>query len=177
MASKTRRDDGIVAVFDYLDDFCEVTKTLHNRSDFKGHEALSFTSYHELMDIAHDQYGSSEVKWFTLTGALAGVTTGFGMPLLMDYDWPLVVGGKTAGIYSLPAYVVLGFELMILLGAIATIIGMLVMGRIPNPHVTIRDNRTMDDKFAVFVPGVDTQSEQAKFLKQCGASEVYATTP
>ncbi|MFK7873548.1 MAG: DUF3341 domain-containing protein [Oligoflexales bacterium] len=175
MASVKREDKGIVAIFDYFDDFCDVIKTIHHRQDFKDHEALSYTSYHELMDIAHEQYGDSPVKWFTLTGALLGVTTGFGMPLLMDYDWPLVVGGKTAGIYSLPAYVILGFELMILLGAIATIIGMLVMGRIPNPHVTIRDPRTMDDKFAVFVPCVDVESEQAKFLKQCGASEVYAT--
>ena len=36
------------------------------------------------------------------------------MCLAMDYDWPLVVGGKTAGLYSLPAYVIFGFELMIL---------------------------------------------------------------
>ena len=128
---------GILAIFQYLDDFCTAVESIEKKSSFEGHEIVSHTSYHELMDIAEKQYGPSEVRWFTLVGALSGVSIGFGMPLLMDYDWPIVTGGKTAGIYSLPAYFIFGFELMILLGAIATILGMLVMGRLPNPRARI----------------------------------------
>ena len=62
---------------------------------------------------------------------------------------------------------------MVLFGAIATILGMLVMGRMPNPHVHIRDKRTTDDKFAIFVPNKSLESEQAKLLEGWGAQEVY----
>jgi len=65
---------------------------------------------------------------------------------------------------------------MVLLGAIATIAGMLVMGRLPNPRDTVFDVRTTDDKFAIFVPGADQGGAQAEFLKSCGAEEVNVTT-
>ncbi|MCB9229478.1 MAG: DUF3341 domain-containing protein [Deltaproteobacteria bacterium] len=171
-----KQQPGIVAIFRYLDDICHVTESIRDSRDFRGHEIVSFTSYHELMHLAEERHGPSQVRWFTLVGALSGVFTGFAMPLWMDYDWPIVVGGKTAGIYSVPAYFVFGFELMVLFGALATIMGMLVMGRLPNPKARIYDKRTTDDRFAVFVPGVSVESEQARLLKEKGAEEVYSTT-
>ena len=170
-----KEKEGIIGIFQYLDDVCETAEKIKSREDFKDHVVYSHTSYHDLMDIAEERYGDSPVKWFTCAGALTGVTCGFAMPLLMDYDWPLVVGGKTAGIYSLPAYVIFGFELMILLGAIATILGMLVMGRLPNPKVRIYDERLTDDRFAIVVPGASLDGSAAEFLRECGAEEVRNT--
>lgn len=169
------KEKGLVGVFRYLDDVCQTMDKIKDRGDFKDHELISPTSYHELIHIAEEKYGSSQVKWFTLAGGLTGVLTGFGMPLWMDYDWPIVVGGKTAGIYSVPAYFVFGFELMILFGALATIMGMFVMGRFPNPKATIIDERTTDDRFVIFVPGASSDGDQAKLLKEFGAEEVYST--
>jgi molybdopterin-containing oxidoreductase family membrane subunit len=143
---------------------------IRGRSDFDGHEVLSPTSYHELEHSAG--YGASPVRWFTLTGALTGIVSGFALPLLTDWDWPLVVGGKTAGIYSLPVDFIFAFELMVLLGAICTIAGMLIMGRLPNPKAKVFDTRTTDDKFAIFVPGASVSGPQAQFLKDCGAEEI-----
>ena len=169
----SKRYDGVVAIFTYLDDVCDFMEKVKSREDFIGHEVLSPTSYHELEHASG--YGASAVRWFTLTGALSGIATGFGMPLLMDYDWPIVVGGKTAGIHSVTAYVIFGFELMVLFGALATILGMLVMGRLPNPKAKVFDPRITDDKFAVFVPGASVEGQQSQFLKECGAEEVFAT--
>ena len=118
---------------------------------------------------------ASPVRFFTLVGALTGMFTGFGICLLMDYDWPMIVGGKQAGFYSLPAYVIIGFEMTILLGAIATILGMLWMGRLPNPKRRVLDERLTDDRFAIFLPGATLGSEQAVLLEQLGAEEVRAT--
>ena len=39
----------------------------------------------------------------------------------MSHDWPLLVGGKPIG--SIPPYVVIIFELTILLGALSTVAG------------------------------------------------------
>lgn len=171
MSSEANKN-GVVGIFKYLDDTCEALEQIKKRSDCADHEVFCPVSYHELIEHAEEKHGPSQVRWFTLVGALSGVTTGFGMCLWMDYDWPITVGGKLAGVYSLPAYVIFGFELMILFGAIATIIGMLVMGRLPNPRSKVFDPRTSDDHFAVFLPNIDIKSDSASVLKNCGACEV-----
>ncbi len=173
MAAQTNPDDGIIAIFKYLDLVCGAIEKIRERGDFAGHEVFSPTSYHEIEHACG--FGASPVRYFTLIGALTGTCVGFGLALACDWDWPIVVGGKTAGIYSLPAYVVLGFECTILLGVISTILGMLLMGRIPNPKRKVLDERTTDDRFAIFVPGARMGSPQAQFLKECGAEEVRST--
>ena len=61
----------------------------------------------------------SPVRLFTLIGGLTGCTAGFAMTIWMSYDWPVLVGGKA--IASIPPYVVIAFELTILLGALSTV--------------------------------------------------------
>ncbi len=165
-----KRPGGVLAVFKYLDQLTDAMEKARRRGDFDGHEVFSPTSYHEIEHAGG--FGESPVKWFTLTGAMIGTIAGFALALYTDFDWPIVVGGKTAGVPSLPAYVVIGFELTILLGGIATIIGMLVMGRLPNPTQRILDTRFTDDRFGIFVPNASLDGEQAKLLKQCGAEEL-----
>jgi len=161
---------GVVAVFEYLDDFCHVLEKIKDRADFRDAETFSPTSYHEIEHSAG--YKPSAVRFFTLTGALTGTCTGFGLPLLLDWEWPIVTSGKTPGIYSLPAYVVIGFELTILFGVIATVLGVLIMSRLPNPKAKVLDNRITNDRFVVFVPNATADSPQAKFLRECGAQEI-----
>ena len=169
----SQQDQGVIGIFKYLDTFCEAIEKVRDRSDFNDFEALSPTSYHE---IEHSSgLGDSPVRFFTLIGSLTGMVAGFALALYTDYDWPIVVGGKSPGIYSLPAYVVIGFECTILFGAIATILGMLVMGRLPNPKRRVLDNRITDDKFAIFIPGANMSGPQAQLLKELGAEEVRAT--
>jgi len=164
------KNNGILAIYSYLDDVCHVIEKVRDKAEFAQHEVFTPTSYHEIEEASG--FGPSPVRLFTLIGGLTGTCTGFALPLLTDYDWQMVVGGKQAGVLSLPAYVVLGFELTILFGAIATILGMLVMSRIPNPKTTVLDTRLTDDKFGVFVPNVGLDSAQAKLLKELGAEEL-----
>jgi hypothetical protein len=172
VSSDVTEKKGVLAVFKYLDDTCEALKKIKGRPECRQYEVYAPASYHELIEVAEEKMGTSQVRWFTLVGCLSGVTSGFGMCLLADYDWPIIVGGKLPGIYSLPAYVIFGFELMILFGAIATILGMLVMGRLPNPKSHVFDSRLSDDHFAIFIPNMDRDSEVAQVLKTCGACEV-----
>lgn len=165
-----KRPGGILVVYKYLDQVVDAMKAIRDRSDFKDHEVFSPTSYHEIEEALGR--GASPVRWFTLSGALTGTCTGFGLALWLDYDWPQVVGGKLAGLYSLPAYFIVGFELTILFGGLMTILGMLVMGRLPNPKQRILDPRFTDDRFGIFVPNVALEGEQAKLLKQFGAEEI-----
>ena len=158
------RPGGILAVFQYLDHLTDAIEKIKGRSDFAGHEIFSPTSYHEIEHAC--DFKPSAVRWFTLTGAMLGTICGFLLCLATDWDWPITVGGKQGGIYSLPAYVVIGFELTILLGGIATIIGMLITCRIPNPTQRILDTRFTDDRFGIFVPNTGLTGEQARLLKE-----------
>ncbi len=157
---------GLYALFTYLDDTLAVIARLRADRAEPCFDVFTPTYYHEL-EVALG-YKPSGVRWFTLTGALLGVTLGFALCLLTDYDWPLVVGGKTAGVYSLPAYVVIGFEMTILLGAIATIIGMLWLGKIPDLQGQIYSEATTDDRFGIFVYGATEDGEVAQLLREKG---------
>lgn len=164
------KSNGIMAIFSYLDKFCGAIEAVRDRSEFHGHEAFSPTSYHEIEHAC--QFDPSPVRKFTLIGGLTGVTAGFGLALGLDYDWPIVVGGKPAGMFSIPAYVVIGFEMTILFGALATIAGILVMGRLPNPKLRVLDPRTTNDKFGIYVPGATVEGPQAALLRELGAEEI-----
>lgn len=168
----SKRPGGILAVFQYLDDLTDAIEKMRGKTGFADHEIFSPTSYHEI-EHATD-YAPSAVRWFTFIGAMTGTFLGFYMPLMMDWDWNLIVGGKVGGWPSVIAYVIFGFELTILLGGVATIIGMLVMCRIPNPSQRILDKRFTDDRFGIFVPDAKLDGEQAKLLKDCGAEEIRA---
>lgn len=154
---------GVYALFSYLDDAIGAIERLRGNHSGLKFDVYTPTYYHELEEALG--YKPSGVRWFTLTGALLGVTFGFALCLLTDYDWPLVVGGKTAGIYSLPAYVVIGFEMTILLGAIFTIIGMLWLGKVPNLAGRIYSTRTTDDRFGIFVYDIAADSEVGTLLR------------
>ena len=164
---------GILALFKHLDTVCHAIEKVKGRHDFKDHEVYSPTSYHEIEHAC--AYAPSPVRWFTFVGAMTGTVTGFALALLCDWDWPVVVGGKMPGVYSLPAYVIIGFEFTILFGAIATVLGILVMCRLPNPKVTILDKRLTDDMFGIWVPGAVVDGPQAKFLREAGAVEIKAS--
>lgn len=164
--------NGILALFKHLDTVCHAVEKVKSRHEFKDHEVYSPTSYHEIEHAC--AYAPSPVRWFTFVGAMTGTVCGFALALLCDWDWPVVVGGKSPGIYSLPAYIVLGFEFTILFGAIATVLGILVMCRLPNPKVNILDHRLTDDMFGIWVPGAVVDGPQAKLLKEAGAVEIKA---
>ena len=168
----SHNESGVLAMFSYLDVVTDALNKIKDKEEFANHVCYAHTSYHELMHVAEDRWGPSQVRWFTLTGSLTGFATGFLMPLVLDWDYPMVVGGKTAGIYSIPANVIFMFELFVLFGAIATILGVLWMGRLANPKAKIHDPSLTDDKFAIFVPGAHLDGPQAKLLKELGADEV-----
>jgi hypothetical protein len=113
----------------------------------------------------------SPVRLFTLIGGLSGCTAGFAMTIWMSYDWPVLIGGKP--IASIPPYVVIGFELTILLGALSTVaaVGLfsVLMGKRGAPY----DPRFSDDQIGIFVPApFDQAGRVEQLLRSAGAVEV-----
>jgi hypothetical protein len=117
-------------------------------------------------------HGPSKVRIFTLIFGLAGVTFGFWIPIWISDYWPIVVGGKPVA--SWVPYTILGFEVMVLIGGLATVFAMFSLAHIPRLTMTVGyDPRFSSGHFGVWVEApADQASEAENILKKHGATEV-----
>jgi len=113
-------------VFDAPGPVADAAKRLRHRG-FTDLEIYAPAAFPELDDALDER--PSRVRVFTLVGGLLGVVTGYAMTIWMSYDWPVMIGGKPFA--AIPTYTVIGFELTILFGALATLLGLLLVGRLP----------------------------------------------
>ena len=94
--------------------------------------------------------GKSPVRVWTLLGALCGVVGGFALAIGTALVQGLIVGGKHP--VSITIYCIAGFEGLILLGALANLIGMLVHTRLPRWKTPPGyDWQFSQDRFGLFV--------------------------
>jgi hypothetical protein len=116
------------------------------------------------------------VRLFTLVGGLTGCTAGFAMAIWMNLDWPLLVGGKPMA--SVPAFVVLGFELTVLIGALSSVLGVVLLALLLRNKGAAYDPRFSDDRIGIFVPAAGDQARAVEELvRTAGAVEVTHARP
>ncbi|HEX9727381.1 MAG TPA: DUF3341 domain-containing protein [Gemmatimonadales bacterium] len=158
---------GMLAAFAHVDAAADAIRALKET----GHR--DFTVYtpvpnHEIAEAVG--HSVSPVRRWTLLGGLTGVALGFLMSMWMSLDYPLIVGGKP--IPSWIPYVVIAFELTILCGAGATIIG-LIFHAWRDRRPAAYDPRFTDDHIGIFVPcGPHQRSAVEQLLQTAGATEV-----
>ena len=113
----------------------------------------------------------SSVRAFTLAGGLLGCVSGLGLAIRTSLEWPLMTGGKP--IVSMPAFLLIGYETTILFGALATLLGFLLLARLPRRPPPFYDPRFSADHFGVLVsPGSPEEAQLARELLSAGAVEV-----
>lgn len=168
--ASTTRVKGIYAHFDLFLTGVDRLK----KAGYRNFEVLSPLPRHELLD-AVSEGRPSPVRWWTLTGGVTGMTGGFLLTALTAIQWPMInPGGKP--VVSLPPYAVIMFESTILLGALFTLVGMLVHTGVPsfglNP--ALKDPRTQDDKFGIVFLNAKEKDMDAimDVLRGSGAIEV-----
>ena len=105
----------------------------------------------------------SPVRLFTLIGGLLGCASGFALPIYTVYDWPLITGGKP--LISIPPFVVIAFELTILLAAIGGMAGFLLLSGLPR----VTGNSSPDPQFTNDMTGVSVTCapKQAATVRAC----------
>jgi molybdopterin-containing oxidoreductase family membrane subunit len=157
-----------------------VDTTVRALEDLKAKGYHDLTVYtpvpvHEIEDVIERDRPVSKVRIFTLLGALTGLASGWILTAWTSLEWSLVVGGKPPiGLPVSPPYVVIMFELMILFGGIATLIGMVTLGRLPrfSPSPAY-DTRFSNDRFGVAVHCTPDRSGSVReILRAAGAEEV-----
>lgn len=135
-------------------------------------ESYSPLPQHELEHALHRP--QSPVRLFTLVGGLTGTATGFALAIWTSLDWPLITGGKP--IISLPAFVVIAFEMTILFGALATVLGLIINARLGAPGKDLAyDPSFSSGNFGVLVDAPAGKGDEARrILEETGAAEVQA---
>ncbi|MDX1566799.1 MAG: DUF3341 domain-containing protein [Longimicrobiales bacterium] len=160
---------GVLAVFDHLDATVDAVKELRDAGFEDTQTYAPYPDHHIEKALG---YGPSPVRVYTLVGALTGTATGFAFTTWTSMDWPLVTGGKP--IVSIPAYVVIAFELTILFGALATVIGLFIQAKLPSTRpMVIYDPNFSGGKYGIYVPATGEALGRARgILDRHGPAEV-----
>jgi hypothetical protein len=160
---------GILAAFRELD------ATVDAIEDLKRQKITDVTVYtptprHEIDEAVSPP--PSPVRKFTLIGGLAGVCFGYWIPIWTSDYWPLVVGGKP--IASWVPFTIIGFEVMVLVGALSTVAAMFIYSRVPKITMTVGyDPRFSHGDYGIWVEAdPDRARAVEETLRRHGAVEV-----
>ena len=168
--------------------FAHVDTTVRALEDLKAKGYHDLTVYtpvpvHEIEEVLERDRPVSGVRLFTLVGGLTGIASAFLLTIWTSVTWGLVTGGKflqatPEGIVgsSLPPFFIIAFELMVLFGGIATVIGIVVLGRLPRFRFSAAfDPRFTNDRFGVAVLCLPDRSASVRqILGAAGAEEIRA---
>ncbi len=161
----------VVGVFAHVDAAVRAIQALRGRglSDFSVYMPVPVEEIEQAVEHGRPV---SPVRLFTLVGGLTGTLTGFGLTIWSSLKWDLITGGKP--VVSIPPFVIIAFELTILLGGLCTLLGLLVLGRLPK----LRPSASYDPRFSVDRFGIavrcpaDLVETARRCLRDSGAQEV-----
>jgi len=174
MRSLGRKFKGVWATFEHLDEAASTIETL--RKQGQDLSVLAPCPRHELTAALGDP--QSKIPWITLFCGAAGLFVGYAFPSWTALDWVLPVSAKP--IVGLPAFTIIGFEMMVLLGGLGTaasIFGLgfveLIRKPLPRSQRFKSYKRFSVDRFGVVVRcPADRAAAVEKLMKSHSAEEV-----
>ncbi len=159
-----------LALYRYVDDLERAVEALRERGIHSLH-VLSPVPLPELEDRLIPR--PANVRWYTLLGAIAGISSALALTIWTSVSWPVVIGGKP--IVSIPPYIIITFELMVLFGSIMNLLGLFARAKLPRrfPRIPYHPAVT-DDRFALVVDIPPEGGEEIQqVLQSTGAEEVH----
>lgn len=114
----------------------------------------------------------SVIKRFTLFGGILGAISGFALAAGTAVLYVHPTGGRP--IITIPPFLIITYELTILFGILATVLGFLISARFPAIRERVYVPETAVDKFAVTVPcdSEELFGRAEEILRAAGAEEV-----
>ena len=94
--------------------------------------------------------GPSKLRFFSLLGSIFGFLGGFAFTIYTVKSWPLITGGKP--LVSIPAFLIIAFEMTILFGALASFAGFFILSRTPDVKNMFTPEES-GNQFVIFVDG------------------------
>jgi len=107
----------------------------------------------------------TRLAWFVFAAGVTGAVTGLALQWYTNaFDYPYLVSGKPY--LSIPACIPVVFELTILFSALAAVLGMLGLNKLPQLYHALfkrpRFRRASDDRFFVSLEAADPKFDQSK---------------
>ena len=164
-----KSEQGVLGIFSYVDSTIHTIKKL-KKEGYGNLRVFSHFPNHEIEEELKEK--ESPVRFFTLTGGTLGAICGLGFTVFTSLDWPIMVSAKP--IVSLPPYMIIVFELTVLLGALATLTGLLINSRLRrNAPRAMYDPRFSEDRFGILVTcSKENVRKVEEILKSSGAEEI-----
>jgi Protein of unknown function (DUF3341) len=161
----------VLGVFAHVDTTIDAIRQLRAKgfSDLTVYTPVPIEEIEEEMEKGR---ALSKVRLFSIAGALTGTATAFFLTIWTSLKWELVTGGKAP--VSIPPFIIIAFELSILLCGLATLLSVLVLGKLPklSPSPTY-DPRFTLDRFGVAVSCPPDRADAAgTLLTAAGAEEI-----
>ncbi|MEM7280420.1 MAG: DUF3341 domain-containing protein [Pseudomonadota bacterium] len=136
----------VMGLFDYEDDFLAAARKLKDAgiSDLTLMSPIPLHDAEKVLGL-----GSSAIRRFYLIGAIIGAVSGFALATFSALSFILPTGGRA--IIAIPPFLVITYELTILFGVIATLIGFHVVSGLPAWRDKPYDEQTNVNQFSVSV--------------------------
>ena len=121
--------------------------------------------------------GLSPVRAGVLMGGISGVLTGLAVTVGTSWEWNLVVGGKP--VVSLPPFIIIMFELMILFGGLSAALSFFLFAGLPQlDPIPGYSERFGADRFGIVVACDEADSVKVETLmREAGAEDVVHEDP
>jgi hypothetical protein len=141
---------------------------------FEAPELLSPIPIHGIEDVLGPK--KSVIKRFTFFGALTGGISGFLLAAGTAVLYVHPTGGRP--VITIPPFLIITYELTILFGVLATVVGFLISARLPAVRERVYVPEAAVDKFAVAVTCDSAEQVQRaeSILRESGAEEVRQVT-
>ena len=165
---------GVWASFEHVDETSAVVDQLHREG--RDLSVLSPCPRHEFYEAMGRP--QSRLPWITLVFGALGIFFGYGFPTWTAMDWVLPVSQKP--IVGIPAFTIIGFELMVLLGGVSTAVSIVLLGhlelfrhRMPSSRDFKNYGRFSNDRFGVVVRCEESEAGAVEqLMRQHSAEEV-----
>ena len=161
--------NNVLGVFQYEDDFLAAATKLRE-SGYDDITLMTPVPVHAAEKV--QGLGKSNVRRFTLFGALLGAVSGFAMTVITALVFILPTGGRP--IITIPPYLVITYEMTILFGILFTLLGFHFVSGLPAWHDKIYRVESNIDRFTVVVPLPDGKDPTLaeNIIRESGAEEV-----
>lgn len=167
---------GLMAEFSGADQLLAATQHTHDA----GYQRIDAYSPFPIDGLGEALgFTRSSISWIVLVGGIVGGVAGFGLQYFVSVIAnPINVGGKP--LFSWPAFMPVTFETTILGAAVAGVIGLLLLNRLPMPYHPVFNvdsfMRASQDGFFLCIesadPKFDAQATR-EFLQSLQPREVY----
>lgn len=166
---------GIIAEFENPAELISAAENLRD-SEYKNFDCHSPFPIHGMDDAMGEK--RSPLGWIVGVIAFLGVAAGFTLEWWTStIDYPIIISGKP--LFSYQAYGPVAFAVMVLSSAIATLIGMLLLNKLPRFHHPVfysnRFSSASDDAFFVSIEADDPQFDEKStknFLEKIGGKNI-----